>query len=350
MVGMVNIKDYEFDLPAGLIAQAPVQPRDTSKLLVYDTKTNGIIFDQFFNLDRYLPEKSFLVMNETKVLPSRVVLYKSTGGKVKTLFLVNEQSEIPNHIRIMVDRKISTGEDLFFNKQDKIKIVSQDRQLFTVLLSFSRTRLFELLLKYGSMPIPPYIKHTPLHEKELRESYQTIFAHKDGSSAAPTASLHFTDGVFKKLKAKNISYYFLTLHVGMGTFASIGEQNIKDKKLHYEWYEVPKETDRLIDKSEKEGKELVAVGTTVVRTLEALTKSKHKTLVGKTDLFIYPPYEFKMVDHLITNFHLPESSLMMLVDAFLEYKGAKRRLIDIYKIAINEKCRFFSFGDVMLII
>ena len=198
------------------------------------------------------------------------------------------------------------------------------------------------------MPVPLYLKRTPLKRNQLLKKYQTIFAKHEGSSAAPTASLHFTDRVFNKLRKKNIKKYFVTLHVGLGTFAPITDENLKTKKLHEEYFEIDQPVLQSIRKAKKEGKKLVAVGTTVVRTLESLARDSSPS--GKTDLFIYPPYSFKTVDNLITNFHLPKSSLMMLVEAFLQYKKSKRRLFELYNIAIKNNFRFYSFGDAMLIV
>ena len=252
-----------------------------------------------------------------------------------------------------------------------VTVIDQQEHIFTVQFDFSIETLFTLLEKKGTMPIPLYIKHSPLNRSQLREKYQTIFAQNKGSAAAPTASLHFTNRLFEKLEKKGIKKEFVTLHVGMGTFAPVTDEQFKQKKLHKEWYEIDQHTSQSVQRSKSEGKKLVAVGTTVVRTLESLNpksrtllrltsgqvnpkqipNSKEKNLIySKTDLFIYPPYEFRFVDHMITNFHLPGSSLMMLVEAFLQYKNAKRNLVDLYKIAIGEKFRFYSFGDGMLIL
>ena len=364
---MIRMQDYEYYLPPELIAKEPAVPRDHSRLFIYNTQKNSIIFDHFSNLAKYLPQNSFLVLNETKVLPSRIVLTKQSGGKVNTFFLVNEQMDDPETMRVMVDRKVKVGERLFFNKEDSVEVMAQDKHLFTVKIPFGKSKLFELLEQKGMMPIPLYIKNSPLNRDELREKYQTVFARQNGSAAAPTASLHFTDNAFKSLDAKHIERLFITLHVGLGTFAPVSAKNISEKKLHEEWYEISEEilrctrfTARRVDTSKQKGMNLIAVGTTVTRTLEAFAMSnttnsqypitKNQFPMSKTDLFIYPPYEFKMVDHLITNFHLPWSSLMMLIEAFLRYKKAKRSLIDLYEVAIKEKLRFYSFGDAMLIL
>ena len=362
---MIRIQDYEYYLPSKLIAKEPAVPRDSSRLFIYDTQKDSIVFDHFSNLAKHLPQNSFIVLNETKVLPSRIMLTKQSGGRVNTFFLVNEQMEDPGTMRMMVDRKVEIGERLFFNKEESVEVIAHDKHLFTVKIPFGKSRLFQLLEQKGTMPVPLYIKNSPLSRDELKNKYQTIFARAPGgarlcgSAAAPTASLHFTDDVFKSLDAKHIERLFITLHVGLGTFAPVNEKNISEKKLHEEWFEVPENTFQCNTSLDQEKKRIVAVGTTVVRTLESVKISPSdsegrlksvKSVMGKTDLFIYPPYEFKMVDHLITNFHLPGSSLMMLVEAFLQHKNAKRSLVDLYQVAIKEKFRFYSFGDAMLII
>ncbi len=363
----MNLDDYNYFLPEKNIALEPVVPRDSSKLFVYDTTVDKIIFDYFYNIDKYLLKDSFMVMNNTKVLPARVVMKKENGGKVVILFLVNEI--INNILSVIVDRKISVGEKIYFDTSTSLsvnflEVVGQNKNIFKVKFNFSKQKLFSLLEKYGTMPIPPYLKKSPLNRDELLEKYQTIFAKTDGSAAAPTASLHFTDSVFDKLDKKGIERLFVTLHVGMGTFAPITDENIKQKKLHNEYYEVDSRMLQSINKLKQEGKKLVAVGTTVVRTLESaavanfITRESHhfvvpskvKNFLDKTDLFIFPPYDFKLVDIMITNFHLPKSSLMMLVEAFLQYRGAKRDLVELYNIAIKNDFRFYSFGDVMLIL
>lgn len=373
----MNLDSYGYFLPEKNLALSPVVPRDSSKLFVYDTKSDEIIFDRFYNLDKYLPLNSFMVLNNTKVLPARVTMKKENGGKVVLLFLVNELNQLrpsgfvsqagSRVVKALVDRKINVGDLIYFDPQNYLKVIRQNENIFKLEFNFSQKHLFKLLNQYGTMPIPPYLKKSPLKKDELLEKYQTIFAKTDGSSAAPTASLHFTDSVFSKLNKKGIKKLFVTLHVGLGTFAPITDDNIKQKKLHEEYYEVEEETLRCIDTLKQEGKKLVAVGTTVVRTLESTARQlnflsqrgplhpeSEKNLLPspfiKTDLFIFPPYDFKMVDVMITNFHLPKSSLMMLVEAFLQYKKSKKNLIELYNVAIKNNFRFYSFGDAMLIL
>ena len=353
--------EYWYDLPERLIAQYPANPRDTSRLLVYDTKNNRTIIDIFKNVATYLPPSTVLTLNDAKVVPARVTLFKETGGKIVVLFLINEwigtrRGSIP----CFLDRKGRVGEKLFFVDKSFCTIQKQDKELFYLSWEGKSEDLLKKLDSYGTMPIPPYIKHSPLSRDELREKYQTIFARSSGSSAAPTASLHFTPEVFKSIKEKGIKTQYITLHVGLGTFAPLTEENIRTKTLHHEWYEVPEEVFRCIDTSKNSSLDITAVGTTVVRTLESLALVKPVELVklvklgkpasGQTDLFISPPFEFKVVKHLITNFHLPGSSLMMMVDAFLASKGAKKRILELYKYAIENEFRFYSFGDAMLIL
>jgi len=407
----MNLDDYDYFLPKKNLALEPSVPRDSSKLLIYDTTVDKIIFDHFYNLDKYLPKDSFMVLNNTKVLPARVTMKKENGGKIIILFLVNElggpevdqrslQGGYIKRVKALADRKVNIGEYLFFDQENFLTVIGQKEHIFELEFNFSREHLFALLKKYGTMPIPPYLKKSSLTKNQLLNKYQTIFArapdgarHSQASNgtwlasvAAPTASLHFTDEVFKKLDKKDIRRLFVTLHVGLGTFAPITNENIKLKKLHEEYYEVEEKTIQCIETLKQEGKKLVAVGTTVVRTLESIKKltdhelrifegrGKHdfftfegtptksevrlscdknyvtEPIINKADLFIFPPYDFKMVDALITNFHLPKSSLTMLVEAFLQYRAAKKNLVDLYNIAIKNNFRFYSFGDAMLIV
>ena len=363
----MNLNDYDYLLPKKNLALEPAVPRDSSKLFIYNVGTDKIMFDHFYNIDKYLPKDSFMVMNNTKVLPARVAMKKESGGKVVLLFLVNELGVMSDGllsylVKVMVDREIKVGERVYFDQENYLNVVGQKENIFELEFDFGREKLFELLKKYGVMPIPPYLKKSTLTRDELLEKYQTIIAKTDGSAAAPTASLHFTDSVFNKLDKKGIKKLFVTLHVGMGTFAPINDENIKQKKLHNEFYEIDQNTWKQIEINRNKEKKLMAVGTTVVRTLESETKlvksvksvesveSGKTDLTGSTDLFVFPPYDFKLVDIMITNFHLPKSSLMMLVEAFLQFKKSKKSLVELYDMAIKNNFRFYSFGDVMLII
>ena len=360
--------NYWYDLPERLISQEPTNPRDSSKLLVYDTQTNELIIDYFYNLAIHLPPSTTLTLNDAKVVPARITLTKETGGKIIALFLVNEWLPCSNGpIPCFLDRKARIGDRLYFQDKSFVTVQKQEEGLFFVSWDGSKESFLQKLDSYGTMPIPPYIKHSPLSRDELLEKYQTVFAKKLGSSAAPTASLHFTQRVFENLEKKGIKKQYITLHVGMGTFAPLTEANLRTKTLHKEWYEVSDEVFRYIDIS-KNGNmkpDITAVGTTVVRTLESIAISLNqpaskagrlksaetsRTITNTTNLFISPPFEFKAVNHLITNFHLPGSSLMMLVDAFLAYKKAPKRIRELYEYAMQNEFRFYSFGDVMLIL
>ena len=347
---MINLTNYDFDLPIDLIAKTPASPRECARLFVYDTETDQIFFDTFDNLDTYLPPKSLLVFNNTRVLPARLWLKKETGGKVESLILLNEPSEEAGIVKAIVDRKIEVGQKLFITDSLWFEIIRQQEQFFYFRPNFSLEKMSEILLEHGATPIPPYIKGSPLTEDKLRQEYQTVFAEAQGrqgaSVAAPTASLHFSDKLMSKLGEKGFAKTFITLHVGLGTFAPVKEENFLTKKLHHEWYEVREDAELALRSARAEHRPIVALGTTACRTLESTLGEAGK---GETDIFIFPPHHFQMTDALITNFHVPKSSLMLLVDAFLQDKGARRGIVDLYKIAIENNFRFYSFGDGMLI-
>lgn len=366
---MLSIKmtDYSFDLPKELIALEPVEPRDTCKLLIYDTKNDLLSFDVFSNISSYIPSKSMMVLNSTRVLPSRIVLKKkSTGGKITALILLNETNEAGN-VSLMLDRKVENDETLMLSDKEIFEIVKhKNNSIFQAKMLISESELVDLLEEEGSMPIPLYLRKTKLTKSDLVEKYQTIFAEKKvsshaqkfqeplGSIAAPTASLHFTDGVFKSLYIKNINIARINLEVGLGTFAPISEENFQSGTLHNEWFCIKKEEKSKIIEAKNNLQGILACGTTVVRALESpweiVRGDSLKDEYLSTNIFIRPGHHFKMVDMLLTNFHLPNSSLMMLVEAFLQSKNASKSLKSIYQIAIEKKFRFFSFGDAMLII
>ncbi len=355
---------YRYTVSGECIAKTPASPRDSARLMVVDTKTGTVSFDVFRNVDVYLPDRSLVVLNDTKVLPARITLHKKTGGKVVVLFLFNEWRRGEKTIRGMVDRGVALDEPLFLTSEKWLTPLSQDANLFTFHANFPLETFSAEAKIHGATPIPPYLKATTLSERKLRTRYQTIFAKDSGSVAAPTASLHFTKRVFEKLRKRNIEKAFVTLHVGLGTFAPIGAQNFATGKLHEEWFEVHATSTKTILKAKQAGRPIVAVGTTALRTLESvaptfvsysydrtyMARNVREGISGTTNLFIYPPYEFKLVDALITNFHVPESSLMCLVDAFLRYKKSPKDIMELYALAKKEHMRFFSFGDAMLIL
>lgn len=341
---------YGYELDQRLIASAPRADRDGSRLFVFDTKTGDVRFDVFRNIGAYLPPKSLLVMNETKVVPARVALRKKTGRRVEALFLMNLWKEGSPTVEAMVSRKVRVGDELCLEKDPSFafKAVSQKEYVFGFETLFSPERLLPMLYAHGETPVPKYIPEGGLTEDALRDRYQTVFAKEAGSVAAPTASLHFTKEVMDSLKAQGHAIEAVTLDIGLGTFASITEENVRKNALHVERYRIGEKAAAAIASARKEGRKVVAVGTTSARALEAYAKTGVRA--GETDIFIRPPHEFKSIDCLITNFHVPNSSLMMLVEAFLRHKGSSKRLVDLYRVAMEEGFLFYSFGDSMLIL
>lgn len=339
--------NYSYDLPRELIALEPSTNRLDSRLFVYNTQTGTVTHSRFSHIQEFLPRKYTLVLNETTVSPARMTVNKLSGGKVVALFLVNEKAEDDNVIRVMVDRKVAINERVFFDKKE-IGFIHKHSEhgIFLMKLKIPRNELLELLRKNGSMPIPLYLRNTSLSNNELIERYQTVFAKEDKNSvrsvAAPTASLHFSPELLKSMQRNGATIAPVTLHVGLGTFARLTDEALQKGQLHNEWYSIPHSTIEQL-----QYRPIVAVGTTTVRTLESYAQSKKVS--GSTNIFIRPPHEFTYVDALITNFHLPQSSLMMLVDAFLQYKKAPDHLVSLYHIAIENHYRFYSFGDAMLI-
>ncbi len=353
---MLKLADYDYHLPRELIAQEPASPRESARLFVYDTKNDAIVFDTFNNIGKHLPRPSLLVVNDTKVVPARLLLTKETGGKIEVLLLLNEYRDGDTLVKGIVDRKLLPKATLFFRNGAQLEVVRQEGQFFFFKPSITAGALWRLLEKEGQTPLPPYIKNTRLPERTLRARYQSVFARERASVAAPTASLHFTEKLLTRLEKERIARAEVTLHVGLGTFAPVDARNIAEKKLFTEYLEISEKSAGRINEAKAAGVPVVPVGTTALRTLEsAVATSDHgatSVVAGarKTNLFIYPPYDFKIADGLVTNFHVPKSSLMLLVDAFLEHKKAGRRILELYDIAVKEKFRFYSFGDGMLVI
>lgn len=345
-----DLVTYDYFLPPDLIRREPLEPRDSARLFVYDTKTDTIVFDTFKNLAQHLPKKALMVLNDTRVWPARLWLRKATGGKIEVLVLVNEWDE-KGLIPALVDRKVTIGDVLSFSDGSKLIVEQQQEQKFFFRLE-SRNSLQTLLEMFGTTPIPHYLEEDEEREEPLlRQRYQTVFAQAGASVAAPTASLHFTEEVFERLEQKDIERAYITLNVGLGTFAPLQEENFLTGKLHGEWVTIPETTIKRIEATQQHQKPIIAVGTTTTRALETLAQQKEmRALTMKADLFVYPPYQFQMVDILITNFHLPKTSLMLLVDAFLRSKGARRGVQELYQEAIKAKFSFYSFGDSMLIL
>jgi S-adenosylmethionine:tRNA ribosyltransferase-isomerase len=348
---MIDLEQYNYTLPEELIRKTPLKKRDDAKLFVYNTHTDTIIHSKFSQLAEYLPEHSTLVTNVTRVLPVRLNLTKETGGKIEVFLLMNEYTGtgvFPG----LTDRKLLIGAKVYFDADTFLEVIDQQEARFFFKPSFDPENMEEMLLQFGTTPVPHYLDGGDLGESELRERYQTVFAKKGMSVAAPTASLHFTEEVFSALERKHISRCEVLLNVGMGTFAPLTIEQIEQKKLHSEYAEISRDIAENIIRSKQNSESVIAVGTTALRTLETwgATEMPNIGFKGETDIFIYPPYSFKVADILITNFHLPKTSLMLLVDAFLKNKGAKRNVTELYREAIKEGYAFYSFGDSMLIL
>lgn len=335
--------DFYYDLPEDLIAQTPADPRDSSRLLVYDRGSDTVRHEVFKNVTDYLNAGDVLVINNTRVLPARLCAHTENGGAVEVLLLKRYNADTWE-VLVKPGKKCRKGKKLVISAELSLTVEdvtpSGER-----IVKFAYNGVFEEILdKLGSMPLPPYIK-AKLKDKNR---YQTVYAKTDGSAAAPTAGLHFTPELLQNLKAKGVLIAEVLLHVGLGTFRPVKEDIITDHEMHSEYYEVGAEAAEIINSAKREGRRIVAVGTTSVRTLESAADENGflKPKKGETKIFIYPPYKFKCIDALITNFHLPESTLIMLVSAL----AGREKVLELYKTAVGEKYRFFSFGDAMMIL
>jgi S-adenosylmethionine:tRNA ribosyltransferase-isomerase len=343
----MKVSDFDYDLPEELIAQKPAEPRDESRLMILDRRSVDIeerVFKEVVNLDA-IESGDTIVLNNTKVIPARLYGVKEeTGGKVEFL-LLNEVELDTWEVLVRPGRKVKIGTKVIFGDRDLIAEVKDRTDFGGRVVEFEYEGVFaEILDKLGSMPLPPYITR----ELEDRDKYQTIYAKKRGAAAAPTAGLHFTEEVLDELKAKGVNIVYITLHVGLGTFRPVRAETIEKHDMHAEYYEISGESAEIINQTRDNGKKVIAVGTTVTRTLETVGSQAGYVEADKgwTDIFIYPGYDFKVIDALLTNFHLPESTLIMLVSAFC----GKQRVMTAYQQAIAENYRFYSFGDAMLII
>lgn len=335
--------DFYYDLPEELIAQTPVEPRDSSRLMKIDRESGEIIHDRFFNICNYLKKGDLLVMNDSKVFPARIYgVKRSTGVPVE--FLLLKHIELDKwEVMVRPGRRLKIGAVVDFSDELSAEILDVVEGGNRIVRFDCKGVFFDVLDRIGQMPLPPYIKE----KLKDKDRYNTIYCHEEGSAAAPTAGLHFTERVFDSLRKKGIDTAYVTLHVGLGTFRPVKEENILDHKMHVEHYSICEETVQKIKSCKKNGGRVIAVGTTSCRTLESAAQSGElKAGSADTGIFIYPGYEFKMIDGLITNFHLPESTLIMLVSAFL----GRERTLAAYEEAIKEKYRFFSFGDCMIIL
>ena len=339
----MDISDFDYDLPEERIAQVPVEPRDSSRLMVLDPKQHTVEHRHFFQLGDFLKKGDVLIFNDTRVIPARLIGARAhTGGKVE-VFLLRQIAKDQWETLVKPGKKVRIGSIIHFGGELSCEIIAHT-DFGGRIVKFIYDGVFEEILdRLGTMPLPPYI-----HEKLTdRERYQTIYSRVKGSAAAPTAGLHFTKTLMEELWGKGIQFGFVTLHVGLGTFRPVHVDTIEDHVMHREFYSVPIETVELIQQAKNEGRRVVAVGTTSIRTLEAAAADTGKVAAGSgwTDIFIYPGYQFNIVDAVITNFHLPKSTLIMLISAF----AGRAFTLDAYRIAVAEQYRFFSFGDAMLI-
>ena len=339
----MNISDFNFSLPKESIAQMPKGKRSDSKLLVIDRSTKKLKDEKFENIYKYISENDLLVVNDTRVIPARIVGFrKKTKGRVE-IFIERVLSEKLFICQIKSTRKLKNGDIVIIGNEIELRIENNDQILCEVLVENSSVK--KLLNDHGSVPLPPYISRKP--SKVDKDYYQTIFAKKDGSVAAPTAGLHFDDEIIKKLYKKGVKIAHITLHIGMGTFSTIKTHNIEDHTMHSELYCVPDETAKLIEKCKQNNGKVISVGTTVARALESFYNSKNKVnKFYETNIFIKPGYNFKAIDILITNFHLPKSSLLIMVSAFYNTK----KIIEAYEYAVKKNYKFFSYGDSTIII
>ena len=336
---------FYYDLPKEFIAQTPIEPRDHSKMMVLSRKDNTIEHRHFYDFIDYLNPGDCLILNNTRVLPARMYgVKKDTGAIVEFLLLNNLGNDRWETItgpgkRAKVDAEFSFGEGILTCKIEEVLENGNRIAKF----SYDALNIYEVLDKVGEMPLPHYITE----KLEDKERYQTIYSKELGSAAAPTAGLHFTDEIMTKIQEKGIKIGYVTLHVGIGTFRPVKAENIEDHEMHSEHYQIPKETADLINETKRNGGRVVAVGTTCCRTLESVMQSQGemKEFDDWTNIFIYPGYKFKCIDALLTNFHLPESTLIMLVSALYD----RERILEAYNTAVKEKYRFFSFGDCMFI-
>lgn len=340
----MKLEDFVYDLPERLIAQTPVEPRDSSRLLVLDRKDGSITHRHFYDLPDYLNPGDVLVINKTRVLPARLYAHRETGGVVEVLLV--QQVDL-NHWKALVKpgRKARPGEKLLFDGDLLTGYVEEVVEEGMRLIRFEYEGNFmEILDRLGTMPLPPYI-----HEQlEDQGRYQCVYAKDPGSAAAPTAGLHFTDELLDKIRAKGVLVAEVLLNVGLGTFRPVKVENIEEHQMHSEYYEIDEATAALINDCRARGGRIVSVGTTSTRTLETVSTDDGLVHAGSgwTQKFIYPGYHYKAVDSLVTNFHLPGSTLMMLVSAF----ATREMIMDAYKVAVDDEYRFFSFGDAMLIL
>lgn len=335
------VTDFDYELPQEQIAQHPTEPRDQSRLLVVDKLTGEMEHKHFYDLVEYLNPGDLLVFNDTRVIPARLRGIKDTGAHVE-VFLLTRKNETDWEALVRPGKKLQIGSKINFSEELSCEVIAHT-DFGGRVVRFKFDGIFEEILdRLGETPLPPYIT-APLEDKER---YQTVYSRERGSAAAPTAGLHFTEELLRKIKEKGCEEVFVTLHVGLGTFRPVSEAKIEDHKMHKEFYTVSQQAADAVNKGKAEGRRIIAVGTTAVRTLEAAGEDGVlRAGNGWTNIFIYPGYKFRLVDELVTNFHLPQSTLLMLVSTL----STREIMLQTYKTAVEEKYRFFSFGDAMFI-
>lgn len=337
----MNVKDFDYELPQELIAQTPIEPRDASRLLLMDKKTGELEHRHFYDLPEFLHPGDVLVFNDTRVIPARLHGVKSTGAHVE-VFLLTRKNATDWEVLVKPGKKLQIGSQIHFSEELSCEVIDHTDFEGRVVRFHYQGIFEEILDRLGETPLPPYI-----HEKlKDSERYQTVYNRERGSAAAPTAGLHFTKELLQKIKDMGVEEVFVTLHVGLGTFRPVNEEKIEDHKMHREFYTVSQKAADTLNKAKKEGRRIIAVGTTSVRTLESAGITGEMKAGGNwTSIFIYPGFHFQFVDALITNFHLPQSTLIMLVSAL----ASREHILHAYQVAVQEKYRFFSFGDAMFI-
>ncbi len=341
----MQLNDFDFCLPDDLIAQEPLPERESSRLLVLNRKTGEVLHRSFPDIFSYLHAGDALVLNDTRVIPARLLGQKKGSGGLAEILLLHRRSATSWEALVRPGRRLRVGAEIIFGNGELKAVVMQELAEGRRLVEFSFDGIFEEILdRLGEMPLPPYIKKRLVD----RERYQTVYAREEGSAAAPTAGLHFTSELLEEAKRKGVSIVFLTLHVGLGTFRPVQVNDIHQHRMHSEYYQLSPEAADELNSCRQKGGRLFAVGTTSCRVLESLADSSGVVHAGSgwTDIFIYPGYRFKAVDVLLTNFHLPKSTLLMLVSAF----AGQENVLNAYDEAVGERYRFFSFGDAMLII
>lgn len=339
----LKTSDFYYDLPEELIAQTPAEPRDSSRLLVYHCKEKTIEHKVFRDIIDYLHAGDVLVVNRTRVLPARLYALTQNGGRVEILLLKRLRLD-EWEVLVKPGKKCKIGVKLIVNEELSLEITGITPSGERYVKFYYEGAFEDVLSRVGTMPLPPYI-----HEKlKNPERYQTVYCKENGSAAAPTAGLHFTTELLDRIREKGVEIAEVLLHVGLGTFRPVKEENIGDHKMHSEYYEVSEEAAEIVNRAKAEGRRIIAVGTTSVRTLETVADERGhiRACKGETEIFLYPPYRLKCADALITNFHLPESTLLMLVSCLC----SREEILRVYECAVKERYRFFSFGDAMLIV